>query len=372
MERGLVAEIDLQAVSHNFGVIRQMTGGRPVIAVVKADAYGHGAVEVSKRLVGDGAEYLAVAFMNEAIQLREAGISAPILVLFDPDVKEAFEYNLTPVVGTLKAAYDLSREAVRRGRHITVHIKVDSGMGRLGLRCVPDNCCDISECEKVIIEISRLQGINIEGMMSHFCDADLKYLSFARSQISVFDTLRKNLSAAGLHIPVCHLANSAAVMSLPEAHYDAVRPGIMLYGCSPLDGVDRGLVPAMSVKARILALRKLPPGTSISYGRTFVTARESLVAVMSAGYADGFNRLFSNNAAVLVKGRKAPVVGRVCMDITMVDVTEIADVSEMDEVIIMGGRGEERIGAEDLARWSNTIPYEVMLSIGSKAKRIYI
>ncbi len=368
MERGLVAEIDLRAVSHNFGVIRQMTGGRPVIAVVKADAYGHGAVEVSERLVGDGAEYLAVAFMDEARQLREAGISAPILVFFDSDVNEAFEYNLTPVVWTLKAAYDLSREAVRRGRHITVHIKVDSGMGRLGLRCVPDN---FSECEKVIIEISGLQGINIEGIMSHFCDADLKDLSFARSQINAFNALRKNLAERGLHIPVCHLANSAAVMSLPESHYDAVRPGLMLYGCSPLAGVDRRLVPVMSVKARILALRKLPPGTPISYGRTFVTARESLIAVMSAGYADGFNRLFSNNASVLVKGKKAPVVGRVCMDVTMVDVTEIADVSEEDDVIIIGGQGDERIGAEDLAQLSNTIPYEIMLAIGSRAKRVY-
>ncbi len=383
MKRGLVAEIDLQAVSHNFKVIRQITGGRPVIAVVKADAYGHGAVQVSERLVSDGVEYLAVAFMNEALELREAGITAHILVLFDPDVTEAFEYNLTPAVGTLKAAFALSREAVRRGRHITIHIKVDTGMGRLGLRCGAEKCFDISGCARDILEISRLQGINIEGIMSHFSDADLSDLSFARSQIDAFNALRNDLTAHGLHVPLYHLANSAAVMALPESHSDAVRPGIMLYGYSavspqsllPLGTADvrlPKLVTVMSAKARILALRKLPPGTPVSYGRTFVTARESLIGVVAAGYADGFSRLFSNKGEVLVRGKRAPVVGRVCMDITMIDVTDIPEASETDDVTIMGIQGDESISAEDLAQWSNTIPYEIMLSIGSRARRIYI
>ncbi len=364
MERGLVAEIDLQAVSHNFRVIRQITGGRPVIAVVKADAYGHGAVRVSKRLVRDGAEYLAVAFMDEARELREAGIAAPIIVLFDPDVCEAFEYNLTPAVGTLKAAYDLSREAERLGRNINIHIKVDTGMGRLGFRGL---------AQSDILEISRLKGITIEGVMSHFSDADLSDRSFARSQIAEFIALRNDLAVAGLYIPLYHLANSAAVMALPESHSDAVRPGIMLYGIpSGSPTVDAKLVPVMSAKARIVALRKLPPGVPISYGRTFITARESLIGVMAAGYADGFSRLFSNNAAVLVRGKRAPVVGRVCMDITMIDVTDIAGVSETDDVIIMGSQGSESISAAELAQWSDTIPYEVMLSIGSRARRIYI
>jgi len=298
MERGLVAEIDLQAVSYNFGVIRQMTGGRPVIAVVKADAYGHGAAQVSKRLVSDGAAYLAVAFMDEARELRETGITVPILVLFDPDVHEAFEYNLTPAVGTLKAAFDLSREAEKRGRNINIHIKVDTGMGRLGFR---------GQVQRDILEIARLKGITIEGVMSHFSDADISDRSFAFSQIAAFETLRNDLAAAGLCIPLYHLANSAAVAALPESHCDAVRPGIMLYGGasgSPKSQLLFGdpdaplpkLLPAMSAKARIVALRKLPPGTPISYGRTFVTARESLICVISAGYADGFSRLFSNNA----------------------------------------------------------------------------
>ena len=361
MERGLVAEIDLQAVSHNFSLIRRITGGRPVIAVVKADAYGHGAAQVSKRLVSDGAEYLAVAFMDEARELREAGITVPILVLFDPDSHEAFEYNLTPVVGTLKAAFDLSREAEKRGRNINIHIKVDTGMGRLGFR---------GQVQHDILAIARLKGITIEGVMSHFSDADVSDRSFAFSQIAAFNTLRTDLAAAGLRIPLYHLANSAAVVALPEAHCDAVRPGIMLYGCP--DSTLPKLVPAMSAKARIVALRKLPPGTPISYGRTFVTERESLIGVISAGYADGFSRLFSNKASVLVRGRRAPVVGRVCMDVTMIDVTDIAGVSETDDVIIMGRQGNESISAEELAQLSGTIPYEVMLSLGSRARRIYI
>jgi len=363
MERGLVAEIDLQAVSRNFRVIREITGGRPVIAVVKADAYGHGAAQVSERLISDGAEYLAVAFMDEARELREAGITVPILVLFDPDVHEAFEYNLTPVVGTLKAAFDLSREADKLGRNINIHIKVDTGMGRSGF---------LGQVQRDILEIARLKGITIEGVMSHFSEADISDRSFACSQIAAFNALRNDLAGAGLSIPLYHLANSAAVLALPESYCDAVRPGIMLYGHqSGSPTADAKLVPAMSAKARILALRKLPPGTPVSYGRTFVTARESLIGVMAAGYADGFSRLFSNKASVLVRGQRAPVVGRVCMDVTMIDVTDIAGVSETDDVVIMGRQGGESISAAELARWSDTIPYEVMLSIGSRARRIY-
>ncbi len=325
-------------------------------------------------MVSDGAAYLAVAFMDEARELREAGITVPILVLFDPDVDEAFEYNLTPAVGTLKAALDLSREAEKRGRNINIHIKVDTGMGRLGFR---------GQVHRDILEIARLKGITIEGIMSHFSDADISDRSFAFSQIAAFNTLRNDLAAAGLYISLYHLANSAAVVALPESHCDAVRPGIMLYGCpsgSPKSQRLLGdpdvplpkLVPAMSAKARIVALRKLPPGAPISYGRTFITARESLIGVISAGYADGFNRLFSNNASVLVRGKRAPVVGRVCMDVTMIDVTDIAGVSETDDVTIMGSQGGESISAAELAEWSDTIPYEVILSIGSRARRIYI
>ncbi len=364
MERGLVAEIDLQAVSHNLRAVRQITGGRPVIAVVKADAYGHGAAKVSERLVSDGAEYLAVAFMDEARELRETGITVPILVLFDPDVHEAFEYNVTPVIGTLKAAIDLSHEAEKRGRNINVHVKVDTGMGRLGF---------LGQGQHEILEIARLKGITIQGVMSHFSDADISDCFFARSQIGAFNVLRNGLAAAGLYIPMYHLANSAAVMALPESHFDAVRPGIMLYGLpSGSPAAEVKLVPVMSAKTRILALRKLPQGTPISYGRTFIAARESLIGVMAAGYADGYSRLFSNNASVLVRGKRAPVVGRVCMDVTMIDVTGITGVSEKDDAVIMGSQGGESISAAELAKWSDTIPYEVILSIGSRARRIYV
>jgi len=366
MERGFVAEIDLRAVSANFRVIRRMTAGRPVIAVVKADAYGHGAVEVSKRLAGDGAEYIAVAFMDEAAELRRAGINLPIIVLFDSDVHHAFEYNVTPVVASLKAAADLSREAERLDRPIKIHIKVDTGMGRLGFR---------EPVQRDIIEIAGMKGIIIEGIMSHFAEADLSDRSSAYLQIDTFIRLRDELAASGLFIPLYHLANSAGVMGLPESHFDAVRPGIMLYGYSPFISDDRGmpeLIPVMRVKARMVSVRRLPAGVPISYGSTFVTARDSLIGVMAAGYADGFSRLFSNNASVLVRGKRAPVVGRVCMDVTMIDVTDIEGVSETDDVIIIGSQGCEKISAAELARWSCTIPYEVMLSLGNRARRVYI
>lgn len=343
-----------------------MTSGRPVIAVVKADAYGHGAVEVSGKLAADGAEYLAVAFMDEARELRQAGIGLPIIVLFDTDVRQAFEYNVTPVIAGMKAAVVLSREAERLGRSIKIHIKVDTGMGRLGLR---------EFVRRDILEIAGLKGIIIEGVMSHFSEADILDRSFAYSQIGAFTELRDELAASGLRIPLFHLANSAGVMALPGSHFDAVRPGIMLYGYSPFvsaAGDMPELVPAMSVKGRMLSVRRLRAGTPISYGRTFVTRRESLIGVVAAGYADGFSRLFSNNADVLVRGRRAPVVGRVCMDVTMIDVTGIDGVSDADDVIIVGSQGGENVSACELARLAGTIPYEVMLSLGNRARRVYI
>lgn len=343
-----------------------MTSGRPVIAVVKADAYGHGAVEVSKKLAADGAEYLAVAFMAEARELRQAGIGLPIIVLFDTDVHQAFEYNVTPVIAGMKAAVVLSREAERLGRSIKIHIKVDTGMGRLGLR---------ESVRREILEIAGLKGITIEGVMSHFSEADILDRSFAYSQIGAFTGLRDELAASGLCIPLFHLANSAGVMALPGSHFDAVRPGIMLYGYSPFvssAGDMPELAPPMSVKGRMISVRRLRAGTPISYGRTFVTRRESLIGVVAAGYADGFNRLFSNNAEVLVRGKRAPVVGRVCMDVTMIDVTDIEGVSDADDVIVVGSQGGESISACELARLAGTIPYEVMLSLGNRARRVYI
>ncbi len=378
MDRGIIAEINLNAISNNLAVINKLSNERPVIAVVKADAYGHGAVDISRRLAEDGVDYLAVAFTEEARELRAAGVSSRILVLFDPDMEDVFRYDLIPVVGDRKTAMAVSKEAERAGRELGLHIKVDTGMGRLGIA---------GDAVKEITEIAGLRNLRIDGIMSHFSEADLADASFARLQISRFKAMRSALSEKGINVKLLHIANSAAVITLPESHFDAVRPGLMLYGYSPLEKQARGngreaigkstkevshsLLPAMTVKARIIALRRLPAGTPVSYGRTFVTKRESLIGVMTAGYADGFDRRFSNNAEVLVKGKRAPVAGRVCMDVTMIDVTGIAGVKEGDEAVIIGSQGVESIYAPELASRAGTISYEILLSLGSRAKRLY-
>ncbi|NTU43028.1 MAG: alanine racemase [Nitrospirales bacterium] len=396
MQRGVTAEIDLGAIAHNLGIVRALAPNRPVMAVVKADAYGHGSVEVARFLSSLGVEFLAVAFTDEARELREAGINAPLVVLFGYNAGDVFDYDLIPVVHDKREAIALSREAEKRGRAVAVHIKVDTGMGRLGLN---------PESLEEILEIASFPGIRIAGLMSHFSEADLLDTSFALTQISRVTILRDILAKRGLLIPLLHMANSAAVLSLPQAHFDAVRPGLMLYGYSPVQKAeDRGqktedrrqstaaphpslvtggaegglssglatpnlhLLPAMTVKAKLLAIRRLPANTPVSYGRTFITQRESLIGVVSVGYADGFARSFSGNALFSVRGRMVPVVGRVCMDLTMVDLTGLDELQEGDDVIILGSGGED---ACELALRVGTIPYEILTSLGTRAKKIY-
>ncbi len=368
MHRGIIAEIDLGAASANLRTVKALAGHSTVIAVVKADAYGHGAVEVSEALVGAGADYLAVAFTEEAIKLREVGITAPIIVLFDPDLGDILKYNLIPVLSDRKTALAFSREAERRGTRIPVHIKVDTGMGRLGLT---------DGLAREILDIATEKGIVVEGVMSHLSEADLADLSFTKKQLDAFTALKMELLQSGLHIKMFHIANSAAVMNIPEAHFDAVRPGLMLYGYSSCYRTAKAspaelLQPVMTAKARFISLRRLHTGTPISYARTFVAKRESLIGIIAIGYADGFSTGFSNNAEVLVKGKRAPVVGRVCMDVTMIDLTEIEGVTENDEVVIIGSQDTESISADELAKRIQTIPYEILTSLGSRAKRRYL
>ncbi|MEW6215399.1 MAG: alanine racemase [Nitrospirota bacterium] len=382
MNRGAVAEINLSAIAHNLETVKKIVKNRTVIAVVKADAYGHGCIEVSKRLIKEGASYLAVAYTGEAIQLRDAGISAPIIVLFDSeDIEDFFNFNLIPVVHDIKTASVLSIAARKRGTTIQVHVKVDTGMGRLGLsgdRIIND-----------LVKISEIEGIELAGLMSHFSDADLSDKSYAILQLERFNEIREATSERLNRKIFSHIANSAAVLTFEDAHLDAVRPGLMLYGYSPLiqypnpstPPLEKGgkggfepinLVPTMKVKTRILRVRNLPPGSPVSYGRTFITRRQSRIGVLPVGYADGYNRLFSNNAEVLVKGRRVPVVGRICMDLTMVDLTGVEDVREGDEVVILGKQGDESITAHELAYKAKTIPYEILTSLGSHSRKEYI
>ncbi|NOY39630.1 MAG: alanine racemase [Nitrospirae bacterium] len=362
MHRGAVVEINLDNLSYNLDLIKGRIIDRPIFPVVKADAYGHGAVEVSRRLIHCGIGTLAVAYISEAIELRKSGINNPVIVLFDPEISEdILKYGLIPVINSMRSAKVLSALAIKQGREIGVHVNVDSGMGRLGL-----NSEDI-KCE--LTGIAALKGIRITGLMSHFSDADLADRTLAAGQIKRFSEIRAYLQEKGIK-PVCHIANSAAIMTLPESYLDAVRPGLLLYGCNPYSSVK--VKPLMSIKTQLLAVRKVKKGMSVSYGRTFITMRDSLVGVLPIGYADGFIRAASNNAEVIVRGKRVPVIGRVCMDLTMVDLTDVEDIKESDEVVIVGSQGEEFISVEELASNAGTIAYEVFTSIGLRNRRVYI
>lgn len=401
MIRGAVSEVDLSAIAYNLQTIRKIVKNRPVIAVVKADAYGHGAVEVSKKLLKEGISHLAVAYTGEAKELRDSGINVPIIVLFDrEDIENFFDLNLIPVVSDLSTALSLSTEARKRDTTIEVHVKVDTGMGRMGLHG--------NHVVEDVIKISEMPGIAIAGLLSHFSEADLSDRSFANLQLERFNTIRETISKKIKRRIFSHIANSAAVLTFEDAYLDAVRPGLMLYGYSPLSQktnppvppfskggnlesptLEKGdiggfysrqtpnaepidLIPAMSIKTRLLCIRNIPSGTPISYGRTFITRRPSRIGVIPLGYADGYNRLFSNNAEVLLKGRRVPVVGRVCMDLTMTDLTDVEDVKENDEVVIIGKQGNETITADELAYKANTISYEILTSFGGHSRKEYV
>ncbi|HDZ02316.1 MAG TPA: alanine racemase [Nitrospirae bacterium] len=356
------AEINLSALSHNLKVVREKTGNKHILAVVKADAYGHGAVEISKHLIQKGISKLGVAFTKEAIELRESGITTPILIFFDRDnIDACFNYNLTPTVFDFNTAGNFSAEACRRKLKIAIHIKVDTGMGRTGF--------DIRKARTEIPKIAALKNIEPEGLMSHFSEADLQDKDFANQQIKAFLSLVKDLKQKKIHFKYLHMANSAAVLSMTEAHFNMVRPGIMLYGYGYPE--VKGLKPLLSLKSKIIYLKKVPPGTPISYGRTFITERKSTIATLPVGYADGYSRKLSNCGEVLINGKRAPVAGRVCMDTIMVDVTDIPDVSYKSDVILIGKQGKESITAGDIADKTGTIPYEVLTSVGQRIKRVY-
>lgn len=356
------AEIDLRALTHNLGVVRKKIGDRKILAVVKADAYGHGAVTISKHLIKNGVPALGVAFTKEGIELRESGIDSPILVFFDRDnIDSCLEYNLTPVVFDFNTAKTISSRAAKLNRSAPIHIKVDTGMGRVGF--------SLNNASKEIAKIAGLRNIELEGLMSHFSEADLQDKEFAGLQLKNFLSLVENLRQSDIRFKHLHMANSAAVLSMPEALLDMVRPGIMLYGYS-YPGV-KGLKPVLTLKSKIVLLKKVPSGTPISYGRTFVTRRKSTIATIPVGYADGYNRKLSNCGKVIINGKRAPVAGRVCMDTIMVDVTDIPDVTYKSDVVLIGKKGKEKITADDIAGKTGTIPYEVLTSIGQRVKRTY-
>jgi len=377
------AEVDLNAYAHNIRELKRITHpDSRLMAVVKADGYGHGAVEIAREALKNGAGFLGVARMNEAIALREAGLEAPILIFgySPPELAERLiEYELTQTVYSLSTAKVLSAEATSKGKKIRVHIKIDSGMGRLGL-LLGTPAIDKSEnslAENPVREIdliTRLPGLEVEGIFTHFATADRSDKAYANQQLKLFLDFVNSLRQKGLAPPIRHAANSAALIDMPDSHLDMVRPGIASYGLYPSDDVNKSkvnLTPVMALKSKIIHIKKVSAGFNISYGITYQTQNPTTIATVPVGYADGFNRLLSSRGHMLVHGQKVPVVGRVCMDLTMVDVGHIDGVGMEDEVVIFGQQGNAAITADEIASNLNTINYEIVSTITGRVPRVY-
>ena len=366
--RPTVAEIDLGALAFNYRQLRKrIPKGVKILAVVKADAYGHGALPISLKLEKLGVKYLGVAISDEGVQLRKGGVKAPILILggiYEGEADQALQYNLTPVVFDKESLKLLSKAAERQKKKIKVHLKVDTGMGRLG---VPLNLWPA-----FLKELKRFPEVEIEGVLSHFSMTDGEE-TFTAYQWRQFQGVTAMANEMGISYQYRHMASSATLTSFPTGSGNLVRPGIMLYGSYP-SPIFKGLIqlkPIMTLKTRIHFLKSVPPKARISYGGTFMTERESLIATLPIGYADGYSRRLSNDGEVLIRGRRAPVVGTVCMDFTMVDVTDIPNVSKGDEVILMGRQGREQITADEIAEKIDSISYEVLCLVGRRVPRIY-
>ena len=366
------AEIDLKAIARNMQEIRRLVSPRAgIMAVVKADAYGHGAVEVAQAALVNGAGRLAVATIAEGKELRAAGVNVPILLLgYTPysQFAEVINLSLSQAVYTLEMAAVLDAAAARLGKQATVHIKIDTGMGRLGLQCG-------EVATKEALQIARLPHLDVEGIFTHFATADSRDKSYAMQQFNLFVSFLDGLRKAGLEIPLQHCANSAALIDLPQTHLNMVRPGIIIYGLYPSGEVQRSVIslqPAMTFKTRVAQVKKVPANCPISYGAIYRTPRSTVIATLPVGYADGYNRLLSSKGKVLIHGQKAEVVGRVCMDQCMVDAGHIDGVCPGDEVVLFGRQREVVLPVEEVAEAIGTINYEVVCMINSRVPRVYL
>jgi len=360
--------VDLDALTENFRNICQKAGS-PVMAVIKADGYGHGSVALAKALENQAA-FFGVANISEALELRYAGIQLPILVLSRMPraaFPQAVKYGIRPALFLYDDAAALSAEAQKQGKTAAFHIAVDTGMNRIGVP-VTETAAD------TCVAMAQLPGLEAEGIFSHFATADTRDLTRTHAQMAKFDTFLTMLKHRGLEIPICHLNNSAGIMDF-SAKYHMARSGIILYGLYPSDEVDPAVLrlrPILSWVSHIAHLKAVPAGQEIGYGGTFTTDRPSRIATIPVGYADGYRRNLSNRFHVLIRGRKAPIVGRICMDQFMVDVTDIPDVCIEDAVTLIGVDGSECITAEDMAEALGTINYEITCGISRRVPRTYL
>ncbi|MCE5315438.1 MAG: alanine racemase [Armatimonadota bacterium] len=362
------AEVDLSAIRNNVKAIRKRVG-EPVkiMPAVKANGYGHGAIQVSRACLDGGADALCVSSLEEGVELRDAGVDVPILTLGCLPVNAAqamVDYGITSTVCEIDYANALSDAAVRLGKTTLVHIKIDTGMGRIGIR--PNDTLDFART------LAALPNVLIEGMFTHFPCSDESDRSFTLGQIEAFRDTAIRLKRAGIEVPLLHTSNSGGILAFPEADFNAVRPGIMIYGYYPSDEVARSIPirEAMTLKTHITFLKNAERGTSISYGRTHVLKRKSRVATLPIGYGDGYPRLLSNKGEAVVRGTRVPLIGRVCMDQCMIDVTDVPGVGVGDEVTLYGG-GYDFLSVSHIAEKVGTISYEVLCNIGQRVPRVY-
>jgi len=378
------AEIDLDAVAANTRELRRIT--RPearLLVAVKANAYGHGLVAVARQALGSGADALGVARMPEALLLRDAGIDAPVLIFgFTPpsNVEALVRHDLIQTVYAPETAKAYAEGIGKTGGRLKVHLKVDTGMGRLGIlpdsrRYVEPGMSVSDHAVREVLAIAGLKELTLEGIFTHFASSDSADKRFAEEQFGTFMAFLDQLKRSGIEFELRHAANSGAVIDMPHTHLDMVRAGVSLYGLYPSDEVDKSridLIPVMTLKARIIHLKKVPAGFPVSYGMTHRTPSPTVIATVPVGYADGFNRRLSNRGHMLVRGQKAPIVGRVCMDLTMIDVGHIPGVAVEDEVVILGRQANEAITADDLASQLETINYEITSAITARVPRVFL
>lgn len=365
-------EISLDNLAHNIKSFKRMIPPKTTLmAVVKADAYGHGAKEVAQTAIDAGATYLAVAFLDEAIVLRKAGFSIPILVfgynsLDSETIKTAIDHNITLTVYSREAVASIQELAQEKETVCRIHLKIDSGMNRIGVRTA-------EEALQIISSITS-DYLILEGIFTHFADADAIQSTFVYDQFNHFMNITSSIQKEGYTIPIKHCCNTAATIAFPEMHLDMVRIGIGIYGIYPEEHLrDKiELKPVMTFKTKPILIKEVPAGQSVSYGRTYTTTKDSIIATIPVGYADGFSRALSNIGHVTLNGHRAPIIGRVCMDQTMVDLTEIDSVNFNEEIILFGDPKDDCISISEVATQMDTIHYEVACLVGARVPRVYL
>ena len=371
MIRPVWAEIDLDAIKYNIDSIKRRVDTKELIAVVKADAYGHGALDVSKTLVENGATKLAVAVITEAMELRHGNINTPIMILGYTPLEFAADlinYDIEQTIFDLEYATKLSEIALNLGKKAKVHVALDTGMGRIGF-LINDN--SLNE----ILKISSLKGLEVVGIFTQFATADESDKNYSNKQYKKFTDFNEKLISKGVNILLKHVSNSGAIIDMPNTYLDGVRAGIVLYGYYPSEDVlkqNLDLKKAISIKTQVAHVKILDKNEYVSYGRKFKTERKSIIATLPIGYADGYSRALTGKAKVIINGKFAPVVGTICMDQCMIDVTDIGDVHVGDEVIVLGKDKDLKFDADDMAKAMGTINYEVLCMIKQRIPRVYI